>query len=1050
MRCLPRLCHSFVALGLLFALTTIVYAQTENATISGRVTDTSGAVIVGADVQLQSADKGTAVQTTTDNAGIYVFSSVHPGVYHITVKKNGFRTEDLVGLTANVQDHLEHNFRLTLGAVSESVTVTADAVSVNTQDATVSTVVDHKFVESIPLNGRTFQPLIALSPGVVMTNSGNLSEGQFSVNGQRADANYVAVDGVSANIGTSAGSFLGQGASGALPGVSAGGGFNSLVSVDAMQEFKIQTSTYAPEFGRTPGGQISIATRSGSNVLHGTVSEYFRNDVLDANDWVTNHYSLNKPKTRLNDFGGILSGPIVRNRTFFFLSYEGMRVRQPHSTSVEVPSVDARANAPEVMKPYLDAFPIPNGTVYGSGFADFNASYSNASTLNAYSVRLDEIVNDKLTLFARYNNAPSETISRGDSGTTLSDTNRVPFRTQTATVGSSWVVNQRMVNDLRFNYSKSTASNNIELDNFGGATPLSDSALFPSGYSSNTGAYMFLSGTALWAEGRVVANTQRQVNIVDSISISRGPHQLKFGGDYRYLFPINGGSPFSILAMFTGLGVSSSSLGTVYSGHPLLASLAAHDKISIATHNLSLFGQDTWRVNDRLNLTYGLRWEYNPPPTGRNVPLYGLTQVDDMSTVDIAAKGTPLYGTTYNSFAPRVGLAYKLFHSGRGLDTVLRGGWGIFYDLGSSTIGEAMGYFPYGRQKYVYFPSFPLSSSVAVPPALSTSPPYGIVEGVDPKLKIPYTQQWNVAVEQSLGSTQTLTLSYVGAVGRRLLRQEEWYSGDSASTLNNNFTYLKIAKNTATSDYHALQAQFTRRLSRGLQVLASYTWAHSFDIASADSVVDSESFYSPKLDRGPSDFDFRHSFNAAVTYDIPSPFANGAARAMLGNWSVYSTIMARSAEPFTVYKNVSTPYGSFNMRPNLVPGESVWISDSSEAGGKRLNADAFDTSEMALGHQGDLGRNGLRAYGAYQLDAAVQREFSIRERLKLQFKAEFFNFLNHPNFGIPVNDLSEDNFGKVVNTLASQLSPGGTSGGLNSLFQVGSPRSIQFALKLSF
>jgi outer membrane receptor protein involved in Fe transport len=1028
------------------------FGQTETARLTGRVTDPSSAVIPGADLKILNLATGVSANATSNSEGIYSFPSLMPGKYRITVHKDGFREIVLDQLVLNVQDIVEQNFKLDVGSVSESVTVTADALNLNISDATVGSVVDRQFVGNIPLNGRTFQPLITLSPGVVLTNAGNLSEGQFSVNGQRADANYISVDGVSANIGTSAGAFLGQGGSGALPGVSAGGGFNSLVSVDALQEFRIQTSTYAPEFGRTPGGQVSIVTRSGTNAFHGSVFEYLRNNVLDASDWFTNFYGLNKPEERLNDFGGVIGGPIIKNKTFFFVSYEGLRVRQPQSMSVLVPSVDARNNAPDQMKPFLKAFPVPNGTVYpSSGLANFNASFSNASTLNAFSVRVDQAVNDKLTLFGRYNYAPSQTNSRGDQGLTLSSETAVPFKTQTATVGASWIVSPRIINDFRLNYSQSSASNQVGLDNFGGATVPPDSVLFPPGYSSKDGALIFLAGfTTELAKGTVVSNSQRQANIVDTLSMNKGSHQLKFGGDYRYLFPLNGGSPFSILALFVAMGNTSPFPGSVYSGIPAIVSLAAHDRVSIGVRNFSLFGQDTWKVNDRLNLTYGVRWEYNPPPTGRNVPLYALTQVQNMATVDFAPKGTPLYKTTYNAFAPRVGLAYKLFQTSKGWETVLRGGWGIFYDLGSSSVGEAIGYFPNGRQQYLFGVNFPLNPAVAVPPPFSLSPPYGVAVGIDPNLKIPYTQQWNIAIEQSLGSAQTFTLSYVGAIGRNLLREEEYYSGSPSSILNPSFSYLKVTKNTATSDYNALQAQFKRRLSRGLQAIISYTWAHSIDIASADTVSDSESFYSPRVDRGPSDFDFRHTFNAGVTYNIPAPPLVRPVKTILSNWSVYSNIMARSAEPFSIYLNVATPYGSFNMRPDLVPGVPIYISDSTAPGGMRLNAAAFDTSQASQGIQGSLGRNALRGFGAFQLDAALQRQFKLTERFNLQFRAEFFNLLNHPNFGNPYPDLGDPRFGVSQSTLAGQLSPGGAGGGLNSLFQIGGPRSIQLALKLNF
>ncbi len=234
--------------------------------------------------------------------------------------------------------------------------------------------IDHTFVQNLPLNGRSFQTLIILTPGVVVTATAFDDQGQFSVNGQRADANYFTVDGVSANFGVTGYFPLVQAGGGALPALSASGGTNSLVSLDAMQEFRIQTSSFAPEFGRTPGGQISVVTRSGTNSFHGTAFDYFRNSVLDANDWFVNFHHLPKPQERQNDFGGVFGGPVFKDKTFFFFSYEGLRLHQPSTQETVVPDAASRQQAPATMQPYLNAYPVANGAELGAGLAQFNGS----------------------------------------------------------------------------------------------------------------------------------------------------------------------------------------------------------------------------------------------------------------------------------------------------------------------------------------------------------------------------------------------------------------------------------------------------------------------------------------------------------------------------------------------------------------------------------------------------------------------------------------------------------------------------------------------------
>src|SRR5258705_4896367 len=333
-------------LALLFSFITgflsVAHAQTESASISGTVTDPTGAVVLRATVRLIEVDRGTQTEVATGSGGSYNFANVRPGHYRMEVEKTGFKQSRLTGVAVNVQDNLEENFRLVVWPVSDSITVEASAVNVDTTDGTVSTVVDRHLIANLPLNGSSFQTLLMLTPGVVVTQSSFDDQGQFSVNGQRADANYLSVDGVSANFGVTGYFPMMQTAGGALPALSATGGTNSLVSVDAMQEFRIQTSSFAPEFGRTPGGQISIATRSGTNAFHGSLFEYFRDDALDARDWFVNSNHLPKPEEHLNDFGGVVGGPVFENKTFFFFSDEGLRLHQPSSLQTAVPDPASR------------------------------------------------------------------------------------------------------------------------------------------------------------------------------------------------------------------------------------------------------------------------------------------------------------------------------------------------------------------------------------------------------------------------------------------------------------------------------------------------------------------------------------------------------------------------------------------------------------------------------------------------------------------------------------------------------------------------------------
>jgi Carboxypeptidase regulatory-like domain/TonB dependent receptor len=1023
-------------------------AQVESASIRGSVSDLTGAVIPGARVRLIEVARGTQTEGSTGLDGFYAFASVRPGHYTVEVEKSGFKLFRLTDVAVNVQDNLEENVRLSIGSVSESVTVKAETVNVNTTDGAVSTVVDQHMIENMPLNGRSFQTLIMLTPGVVVTATAFDDQGQFSVNGQRADANYFTVDGVSANFGVTGYGPLVQTAGGALPALSALGGTNSLVSVDAMQEFRVQTSSFAPEFGRTPGGQISIVTRSGTNRFHGTLFEYFRNSVLDADDWFVNFNHLTKPEERQNDFGGVFGGPIFKDKTFFFFSYEGLRLRQPATQETVVPDTPSRQQAPAAMQPYLNAYPVANGAELGAGLAQFNAGYSNPSSLDAYGIRLDQVLSPKLSLFGRYDYSPSTTEQRGPnsgSGSVLSTTQSLPFSLHTFTVGLTQFINARISNEIRANYSNDRASYKYGLDNFGGAMPLPDSVLFPTGFSSTNSVFQFIiSGTGEFATGKYSTDEQRQINLVDNLSVTTGRHQLKFGADYRWLAPFSNPFAYLQLAIFSGMTTSP---GEALSGAASLGVTFATQSNALLSQTFSLYGQDTWKITPKLAVTYGLRWDVNPPLKGKNSANdpYTVIGLNDPATMALAPRGTPLYQTTYGNVAPRLGLAYQL-HGRQNWGAVLRAGFGVFYDLGSGSLGGVSSYFPYLNDKFATDVPFPLSPQDASPPALSDSPPVNTMIVAEPNLKLPRTYQWNGALEQSLGSNQTVSLTYIGAIGRDLLR--------TTNLLNPNldFEYVNVTSNTATSDYHALQVKFERHLSRGLQALASYTWSHSIDIASTDAFANylntPSSVANPYTDRGNSDFDIRNAFTAGVTYNLPSPESNKFVRATLGGWSVDSFIFARTAPPVNVVSGLVFTDGiALYPRPNVVPGVPLEFYGAQYPGGKAFNKAAF--TPPPTGQQGNFGRNVLRGFGAWQADVAFQRQFHLTEKLGLRFRGEFFNIFNHPNFGNPNDSLSSSLFGLSTQTLASSLA-GGVGAGFNPLYQIGGPRSIQLALKLQF
>ena len=504
-----------------------------------------------------------------------------------------------------------------------------------------------------------------------------------------------------------------------------------------------------------------------------------------------------------------------------------------------------------------------------------------------------------------------------------------------------------------------------------------------------------------------------------------------------------------------------STVATVVAGRPRSISVTASRKGTLFFHNFSAFAQDTWKAKPNLTLTYGLRWELNPAPSS-TLPLLAVAGTDNLSTLTLAPAGTPLWKTTYGNFAPRVGLAYALGRT-PGRETLLRGGLGLFYDVGTQQVGDAVARTspPFGALQTTRTNlTFPASGALVQPPQISSALPLTGIVGFQPDLKLPYTIQWNIALEQALGSNQTISASYVGAAGRRLLQQE------IAIVPNGNIlSQAELVRNVGTSDYRALQVQFQRRLSNRFQALASYVWARSIDTASSGSsgsggLASSDLFVrqlGASANRGPSDFDIRHAFSAAFTFDIPTLQTNQWSRAILGGWSVESVIFAHSAPPVDVFESsVFELFGeAADVRPDLVPGIPIYLFGSQYPRGRAINRAAFvdppfDPNTGIGFRQGNLQRNGLRGFQTTQWDLGLHRAFHIHESVKLQFRLEMFNVLNHPNFANPVGDLGSPLFGLSTAMLGQSFGQGAGFGGLSALYQTGGPRSIQVGLKFQF
>jgi len=1013
-------------------------AQTELAGVYGRVTDPSGAVIVDAEVEIKNVETNVSVTVQTNQDGLYTIPSLHPGHYLINVRRSGFKSVTVTELTLNVQDNVVRNFALQVGSIAETVTIRADDLRINTTDASVSTVIDRKFVESLPLNGRSFNTLLQLTPGVTIVPSSSQNPGQFSVNGQRTDSNYFQVDGVSANFGTSSGqAFLYQAGNGGSQAFNAYGGTSSLVSVDAMQEFRVQTSSFAPQFGHTPGGQVSIVTRSGTNDFHGAAFDYFRNDVLDANDWFANRAGKARAPERQNDFGGVLGGRIFRDKTFFFLSYEGLRLRQPQTKVVEVPTVGLRNSAVPTAAPVLNAFPLPDDPSATGDTAPFTGSYSNPISMDAGSFRIDHYFSNSLGLFGRFNWAPSLAVTRENGLNNVFTTN---VNTRTATVGVNYPISPRVNDAFRINFSRQSNDRIGTMDSFGGAVPIDSSLLLSSPFSlanTETNVTLLDLGPLTFDLGRIGGNTTgTQFNVLDDLSYSIGAHQLKMGFDYRRVSLTE--APQAIVPQYFVIPTDAFASNGNLAGVAFTASRGG----TMDIRNVDSYLQDTWKVAPRLTLTYGLRWEVNPAPSASDGAVLSSWQnVESPATLTLAPVGTKVYGTTYGNVAPRVGIAYSLDERG---SFVLRGGWGLFYDLGTGIAPILLQATPNTALGFIFGGSLPVPNLASSIPAFPTSAPFTSqgVFVIDPHLKVPYSNSWNLAVEKSFQNHQSLSVTYVGQVGQRLLRAGGIPPAQSGPNFPSGYYLLE---NASSSNYNALQVQYKRPLYKRVQALANYTWSHSIDNASTSGFHSFLQTGTLNSERGSSDFDVRHSFSGTVTVDLPSA-RGGFLRRVTENWSLAGVAQARSGLPIQITTTSISGVGSFvqESRPNLLPGIPTWVPDATAGPGKKLNVNAFATPPA--GSQGNLPRNSIYGLGISQIDLSIQRDFPITERVRLSFRTDAFNVLNHPNFANPFSDWepSSPSFGVFNQMLNRGL------GGLNALYQIGGPRSLQLSLRLAF
>jgi hypothetical protein len=972
------------------------------AWLYGHVLDPSGAAIPDAAITVVDQENGFRRTAQSQLDGEFAIGSLRPGLYTITARKEGFAIMRRFNVKLEQTQPARLDFLLPVGSLEEVITVEGTAPLVSESESALGTRAYHDDIERMPLNGRGVLGL------VVPATRGEA--GQFTVDGQRPNTNSFLVDGVGANVGVSAGGQPAQVTGGALPAVTAYGSLDSLLPLEAIDEFRVRAADMAPEAARLPGAVVTLSSRSGSNEFHGSANYRVRHEWLAANDWFANTTGMGRAPLRMQDFSPSLGGPIRRDRTFFFLAYERLSLRGPYVWQQAVPTLESRQAAPDYMQPALALFPAPNGAFLGVGTAEWSGRNIRPSDLNSGDARIDQAVTSRITLFGRYNDAPSSS----EYGST--QVNRLDLRFQSLTLGLNARPSGRFTVDFRANESQ------VRVDSTwseaGGAPPQGCPLETVSAHYNSTSAcpalvQLVIGGVGQVAVGNEGERRQRQFQAALPASLNVGSHGLRFGVDYHRMTLVrrDAGDALSLIAQ---------DVTEVIEPFSLWIGRSPAVRSSTVVGEWSAWAQDTWRLGSRLTVTPGLRWQLDPPPAP-DAPIY----VYFPSTGTFFSSSDPLWPRSHGNLAPRLGAALRLDRDG---GTVLRAGAGISYDSGLGVVTDLINGGPLDAAQFTSGMHAPFSTVLS----------YGFM----PDLRPAQVMHWDVSLDHALSRRDLVSIGYVGSAGRRLLRRELGGLGNTPTAL------FATTTNEGASDYQGLQLQYRRRLSRGLDVSASYAWSHSIDNDSSDAfLMWAGAGTSLAGDRGSSDFDLRHSFTAAITYEFAAP--PPALRALRG-WALDGMVRARSGFPVTVLGSdqyMGIPITNA-FRPNLDESQPIWIADPAAPGGRRLNPQAFPMPATDV--QGDLGRNAIRGFGMGQADLAVRRDFRLGERRAIQLRIEAFNATNHANFADPVKYLDSPVFGRSVSMLNLMLGTGSPGSGLAPLLQTGGPRSVQVGLRFRF
>jgi len=1021
----------FLILALL--LPGLLFAQSFRGSIRGQVVDPNGNAIAGAKVSAKNSGTAQVRETATAEDGSYVLAELPAGEYVVVAEYAGLSP---VGqnVIVNVGSDTTANFDLTrVEKRLEQLTVTEEAPVIDTTRDVLNEVVDQKLVAELPLNGRDFGKLVALSPGATVDPSGVAGTqggfGQFNINGNRDRSNNYMLDGTDNNDPFFNNSALNQTGIGGAPA--------SLLPIDAIQEFNLQ-SQFGAEYGRNSGSVVNIVTRSGTNKLHGSAFEFFRNSALDAR----NYFNSDPQKSvfQNSNFGASLGGPIVKDKTFFFGSYEGQREQVGSDFLLLVPT-QAQIQQARTIAGAING--TPSNPIINPGLDAILAFYPKSNTSEIPGVvrdkndgdnfiaKIDENLTNTELLTGRYAFSQSNQIFPFGSPGGYGAGSRLPqfaqtspTRVQVVSVSLLSSLSPSKINEVRFGYSRYRTSFSSLDANF---DPSSIGLDFGTG-KLGLPEFDFTNIENLGATGFSVprGRTSQTYQILDNFTWLKGRNTFKFGGEFRRaaISNFNDNLERGIFQFTAGVGLSTDpvvdALANFYTGGSQDTSFcctsvsvdAGNTQRTTYNNGFSFFAQDDYRLRSNFTLNFGLRWEYFGPLSEKNNLLSNLDRDGNLAMVGTDGLNG-LYNRDLHDFGPRVGFAWEVAKN-----TVVRAGYGIYYDyvpqdilIANFTTSAGVVTNPIGPKAILPLnfdptafngtnptPNAPIMNGIA-------SAPYSIF--VTPQnFHSPYTQNWNFNVQQKLVENASFEARYVGSKGTHLVRLTDLNEPNADSVRPKpNYSAMDELTPSSSSSYNALQAIGRVQNVHGISGFAAYVWSKSIDDASdgIDFVPGAAFPQDPgnlPAERGPSLFDTRNRFTAAINYELPS----WGSRPRLGSgWELNSIISVQSGRPIPIANSTDTSGRFyFNQRPNVVPGVNPILPNWTPSTGY-LNPLAF--VQPAYGTFGDLGRDSIFGPGLSNVDFSITKNTRLTERLNLQLRAEFFNIFNHPNFALPAHTI---------------------------------------------